>query len=120
MRQGRVTVNGAVAKIAEEKADPEAADICVNGERLIWRQYTWVMLNKPAGYLSATEDGRGKTVLDLLPPGAAKAGAIPGGAAGQGHGGAVAVDQRGRDWPMTCCPLKSMLIRNTICGWRAA
>ena len=68
VRQGRVTVNGAVAKIAEEKADPEAADICVNGERLIWRQYTWVMLNKPAGYLSATEDGRGKTVLDLLPP----------------------------------------------------
>ena len=36
VRQGRVTVNGAVAKIAEEKADPEAADICVNGERLIW------------------------------------------------------------------------------------
>ena len=62
VRQGRVTVNGAVAKIAEEKADPEAADICVNGEHLIWRQYTWVMLNKPAGYLSATEDGRGKTV----------------------------------------------------------
>ena len=47
VRQGRVTVNGAVAKIAEEKADPEAADICVNGEHLIWRQYTWVMLNKP-------------------------------------------------------------------------
>ena len=39
----------------------------VNGELLTYRQYTWVMLNKPAGYLSATEDGRGKTVLDLLP-----------------------------------------------------
>ena len=77
VRQGRVTVNGAVAKIAEEKADPEAADICVNGERLIWRQYTWVMLNKPAGYLSATEDGRGKTVLDLLPPELQKQGLFP-------------------------------------------
>ena len=77
VRQGRGTVNGAVAKIAEEKADPEAADICVNGERLIWRQYTWVMLNKPAGYLSATEDGRGKTVLDLLPPELQKQGLFP-------------------------------------------
>ena len=47
--------------------DPETAEITVNGEALPWRQYTWVMLNKPAGYLSATEDGRGATVLDLLP-----------------------------------------------------
>ena len=50
----------------EEKADPEAAEIVVNGERLTYQRYTWIMLNKPAGYLSATEDGRGKTVLDLL------------------------------------------------------
>ena len=67
VRQGRVTVNGAAARSAEEKTDPETAEITVNGEALTWRQYTWVMLNKPAGYLSATEDGRGATVLDLLP-----------------------------------------------------
>ena len=67
VRQGRVTVNGAAARSAEEKTDPETAEITVNGEALPWRQYTWVMLNKPAGYLSATEDGRGATVLDLLP-----------------------------------------------------
>lgn len=53
--------------LREEKTDPETAEITVNGEALPWRQYTWVMLNKPAGYLSATEDGRGATVLDLLP-----------------------------------------------------
>ena len=35
---------------------------------MLYRRFTWVMLNKPAGYLSATEDGRGTTVLDLLPP----------------------------------------------------
>ena len=67
VRQGRVTVDGAAARSAEEKTDPETAEITVNGERLTWRRYTWVMLNKPAGYLSATEDGRGATVLDLLP-----------------------------------------------------
>ena len=47
---------------------PETAEITVDGERLAWRRYTWLMMNKPAGVLSATEDGRGKTVLDLLPP----------------------------------------------------
>ena len=67
VRQGRVTVDGVPARSAEEKADPEQAVIAVNGEKLNWRRYTWVMLNKPAGYLSATEDGRGATVLDLLP-----------------------------------------------------
>lgn len=77
VRQGRVTVNGVAARSAEEKADPETAEIRVNGEALMWRQYTWVMLNKPAGYLSATEDGRGATVLDLLPPELQKQGLFP-------------------------------------------
>ncbi len=67
VRQGRVLVDGIPARSAEEKADPEMAEIAVNGEVLTYRRYTWVMLNKPAGYLSATEDGRGPTVLDLLP-----------------------------------------------------
>ena len=67
VRQGRVLVDGVPARSAEDKADPETAEIIVDGERLAWRRYTWVMLNKPAGVLSATEDGRGKTVLDLMP-----------------------------------------------------
>lgn len=66
-RRGQVTVNGAAVRSAEEKFDPETAEIFVNGEALCYRRNTWIMLNKPAGYLSATEDGRGETVLDLLP-----------------------------------------------------
>lgn len=68
IRQGKVLVDGAPPRSGEEKADPESAEIVVNGETINYRRYTWVMLNKPAGYLSATEDGRGKTVLDLLAP----------------------------------------------------
>lgn len=67
VRRGLVTVDGAAVRSAEEKLDPGAAEIAVNGEALRFRRYTWLMLNKPAGYLSATEDGRGETVLDLLP-----------------------------------------------------
>jgi 16S rRNA pseudouridine516 synthase len=77
IRQGRVLVDGLPARSAEEKADPETAEIVVNGETLTYRRFTWVMLNKPAGYLSATEDGRGATVLDLLPPELRKQGLFP-------------------------------------------
>lgn len=67
VRQGRVLVNSRPAPAPEEKYDPEEITLFVDGEELIYRPYTWVMLHKPAGVLSATEDGRGKTVLDLLP-----------------------------------------------------
>ena len=77
IRRGRVLVNGAAARSAEERADPEAARIVVNGEALCYRRYTWLMLNKPAGVLSATEDGRGRTVLDLLPPDLRRQGLFP-------------------------------------------
>ena len=77
VRQGRVLVDGVPARSAEEKADPLTAEIIVNSEVLTYRRYTWVMLNKPAGYLSATEDGRGPTVLDLLPTELKKQGLFP-------------------------------------------
>jgi 16S rRNA pseudouridine516 synthase len=77
IRQGRVLVDGVPARSAEEKADPETAEILVNGEALTYRRFTWVMLNKPAGYLSATEDGKGATVLDLLSPELRKQGLFP-------------------------------------------
>ena len=66
-RRGLVTVNGCAVRSVEGKFNPEAVEISVNGEVLSYRRVTWIMLNKPGGYLSATEDGRGKTVLDLLP-----------------------------------------------------
>ena len=77
VRQGKVLVNGIPARSGEDKVDAEAVEIVVNGECLTYRRYTWVMLNKPAGYLSATEDGRGATVLDLLPQDLQKQGLFP-------------------------------------------
>ena len=76
-RQGRILVNGDPVRDTAEKVDPETAEIVVDGEPLIYRRYTWVMLHKPAGVLSATEDGRGTTVLDLLPPELRRQGLFP-------------------------------------------
>ena len=77
IRQGRVLVDGMPARSPEDKVDPEAAEITVNGEVLPYRRHTWLMLHKPAGVLSATEDGRGRTVLDLLPPELQRQGLFP-------------------------------------------
>lgn len=77
IRRGAVLVDGEPVRKPEAKTDPEASAITVEGQALEWRRYTWVMLNKPAGVLSATEDGRGKTVLELLPEELRRQGLFP-------------------------------------------
>ncbi len=78
VRSGRVTVDGRPAARPEEKADPETACIAVDGEQILWRRATYIMMNKPAGLLSATRDGRGDgTVLGLLPPELRRQGLFP-------------------------------------------
>lgn len=68
IREGRVLLNGEIAGSGDDRADPEAASIAVDGTPLNWRAHTYVLLHKPAGVLTATEDRRQRTVLDLLPP----------------------------------------------------
>lgn len=77
IRQSRVTVDGRPAASPEEKVDPSTARICVDGENIGWEAHTYVMLHKPAGVLTATEDRRQPTVLDLLPPELRKRGLAP-------------------------------------------
>ena len=67
VRQGRVTVGGATVTNAETKVDT-AAEICLDGKVLGVEEKTYLMLHKPSGILTATEDKRQKTVLDLLAP----------------------------------------------------
>lgn len=67
VRMGRVLVDGVPAKSPSHAVDPERNRVKYFGEPVEYRRYTYIMLNKPEGYVSATEDGRDKTVLDLLP-----------------------------------------------------
>ena len=66
-RSGSVLVNGVPVKKADVQIDPEKDTVIFCGRRVVYRKYTYVMLNKPTGYVSATEDGRDPTVLELLP-----------------------------------------------------
>ncbi len=67
LKAGRVTLNGASVKDPSMKVDPDTQEIALDGERLGGRQRIVVMLHKPAGYVTATEDARDKTVMELLP-----------------------------------------------------
>ncbi len=77
VREGRVLADGRIAASAEEKYDAQTLALAVDGEAVPLRKFVYVMLHKPAGVLSATEDGRGRTVLDLLPPEYRKRGLFP-------------------------------------------
>ena len=63
--KGRVTVNGQVCKKAD-CALREGDSVCADGKPLACEEYVYIMLNKPAGVVSASTDGRDKTVVDLV------------------------------------------------------
>ena len=67
LKAGRVTVDGKVIKDNGCKVDPEKQEICLDGEILGGKRRCVVMLNKPAGYVTATEDPVERTVMELLP-----------------------------------------------------
>lgn len=65
VRAGRVTVNGVKARDASMHVE-EGDEIFMDGERVAYEQFVYYLMNKPAGVISATEDTRDRTVLDLL------------------------------------------------------
>ena len=67
VKNGCVTVNGVPAKKADISVDENGDVICVNGTELNYRKYIYLMLNKPQGYISATEDKHYPVVVDLIP-----------------------------------------------------
>lgn len=66
IRKGLVTVDGLVIKKPEEKVDCESQVVTCGGVIVSYQQYEYYMLNKPAGVVSATEDPRDQTVIDLI------------------------------------------------------
>lgn len=62
-----VTVDDQIVEKPNIHVDPDLQTICVNGERVVYEKYIYLMLNKPQGYLSATFDHHASTVIDLVP-----------------------------------------------------
>ena len=77
-KAGQITVNGIPAAKADMQVDPIADVVTFCGRAVKWREFVYVMLNKPDGYVSATEDSRGEQVVtSLLPEEYQKMGLFP-------------------------------------------
>ena len=78
IKSGKVTVDGQPCRQTDHKVDEQSA-ICVCGQAVSGEKHLYLMLNKPAGVVSATEDKRDKTVLDILPAEYRRRGLFPAG-----------------------------------------
>lgn len=70
IKKRQVWVNGRAETAAKAQIDEKNDDILVSGQKVIYEKFVYYLLNKPQGVISATEDGRHRTVLDLLDDGA--------------------------------------------------
>lgn len=75
-KSGLVTLNGAPVRDLSVHIDENTANVTYCGKRVNWTKYVYVMLNKPAGYISSTEKSD-RTVMCLLPPEFSKADMFP-------------------------------------------
>ena len=66
LKAGRVTVNDKKEKSAKLQINEDTDEICFDGEKLEYEEFVYYMMNKPQGVISATEDPKHKTVLDLM------------------------------------------------------
>ena len=75
-KKGGITVNGTAVRSAAIHIDENADTVCLSGQVIKWSRFEYIMLNKPAGLISSTEEG-GATVMTLLPPSYSKRGFFP-------------------------------------------
>ncbi len=76
VKRGRVTVDGKAASDPSRHVDPETSAVALDGEVVSYKRFTYILLEKPEGYISSTEGGD-LTVMKLLPPEYSKKGLFP-------------------------------------------
>ena len=74
---GRVTVDGELCCSIDRRLEPSEHEIAVNGVSVCYRKYLYIMMNKPEGAISASNDSHVRTVVDLLPPSLRRKGLFP-------------------------------------------
>ena len=65
-KKGRIMLNNVVINYPSVKIDPKTDELKLDGVRVAYSEYEYIMLYKPAGYISATEDRKQKTVMELI------------------------------------------------------
>ena len=68
LKRGLITVNGQVVKKGDIKIDEYKDQITLEGQLITYKKYTYILVNKPQGYVCSTDDPRDMIVTELLPP----------------------------------------------------
>lgn len=79
IRRGRVFVNGTAVRTTDMQILPGTDEISIDGNHILYRQYMYIMLNKPAGVVCATRDALSDTVIGLIPENLYRKGLFPAG-----------------------------------------
>lgn len=79
VKSRRIKVNGITVKYPDEKIDPDKDEIVLDGEKISVNKFVYIMLNKPQGVVSASENERDKNVIDILPKNFKRVGLFPAG-----------------------------------------
>lgn len=79
IKSGRISADGLTVKRPEQKFDPENTVFCIDEKEITFKKHLYIMMNKPAGVLSASNDKYAKTVIDLLPDEMKRRGLFPAG-----------------------------------------
>ena len=77
--RSRVTADGRAIKKPDTQIDESRAEIYVDGEKISYRKYLYIMLNKPQGVVCSTRDGVSQTVLEIIPEEYRRTGMFPAG-----------------------------------------
>lgn len=93
--KGKITVNGIIVKKGDTKIDSETAEVTIFGTAVSASRFRYLLLNKPAGYVSSTEEHDGVSVMQLIPPELRKKGLFPAGRLDKDSLGALLITDDG-------------------------
>lgn len=77
LKSSKVSIDNEIINRAETKIDADSAEVFVDGQAVKYSKYVYIMLNKPKGILSASNDKNRRTVIDLIPEDMKRAGLFP-------------------------------------------
>ena len=115
LRGGGVTVNGAVVTKSEFQLDADADEVCVGGSPLGYKKHLYLMMNKPAGVISASREPQDETVIDLLPEALRRPGLFPAGRLDKDTTGFVLITDDGQFAHDILSPRRHVPKNYTVC-----
>lgn len=113
LRRGQATVNGATVKDGAFPVDTQKDSVIFEGKEIAYKKYIYILMNKPKGVLSASNDKNRKTVVDLVPQALQRAGLFPVGRLDKDTTGFLIITDNG-EYAHNCISPKKLIPKTYI------